>query len=315
MRSSVLAFACLMMLWSPILASGQQRPDFSGDWQAVKDTPSGVAAAPTAVFGDRFAVKQTGQTLLLFRPVRGRPEPFMTTHTLDGAEARIMSPSRTCLGQTGQLVTTAWEGNTLAYTITGSLAAGSTVPTRSGLKYVFSLEKPDTLVIQTTMRTAAAAATTAVATVYKKSSQPVPAANAAQQTTSAAATIAQVEWIAGTWMGKLGTATIEERWTAPSGGSMLAISRTIRNNAMSEFEFLCISERDGTLVYTAMPNAAAPTDFTLTRIDADSATFENPAHDFPKMIRYAKGPGGVLEATISGGPNQKPTTFVFSKQN
>lgn len=83
---------------------------------------------------------------------------------------------------------------------------------------------------------------------------------------------------------------------------------------MSEFEFLCISERDGTLVYTAMPNAAAPTDFTLTRIDAESATFENPAHDFPKMVRYAKRSDGSLEATISGGANQKPTTFVFKKQ-
>jgi hypothetical protein len=63
-----------------------------------------------------------------------------------------------------------------------------------------------------------------------------------------------------------------------------------------------------------MPNAAAPTDFMLTSIDANSATFENPSHDFPKMIRYAKRPDGSMEATISGAANQKPTTFVFKKQ-
>ena len=63
-------------------------------------------------------------------------------------------------------------------------------------------------------------------------------------------------------------------------------SRTLLSNGSAvAFEFLCITERDGGLVYTAMPNAAAPTEFVLTKIDANSATFENPAHDFPKMIR------------------------------
>ena len=52
---------------------------------------------------------------------------------------------------------------------------------------------------------------------------------------------------------------------------------------MSAFEFLCIVERDGGLVYQAMPNGRSPaTDFTLTTIDADNAIFENPAHDYPE---------------------------------
>ena len=316
MRSRIMAIvAGFIMVGSSTTVWGQQQPDFSGSWQAVKDTPSTVAAAPTPVFGERFAMKQTGQTLSLVRPVRGRTQPFVTTHTLDGAENRILLPSRTCLGQSGQIVTTAWEGNTLAYTIAGNLAPGSTTPTKVGIKYAFKLETPDTLVIQTTMRTAATAEPTAVATVYKKTAEPIPAADTTAKQSTAAATIAQVEWIAGTWIGTLGTASIEERWIAPSGGSMLATSRTIRGNAMMEFEFLCISEREGSLVYTAMPNAAPPTDFMLTNITADSATFENPTHDFPKMIRYAKRPDGTLEATISGAANQRPTTFVFKKQN
>jgi len=314
MRSTIGTLTGLVIVFSGSFVWAQQRPDFSGNWQSVKDAPPAVAAAPTPVFGDRFAVKQNGQTLLLFRPVRGRQEPFMTTHPLDGAETRIMLPARTCLGQSGQVVKTAWEGNTLVYTITGNLAPGSTATTAAGLRYAFRLDMPDTLVIQTTMRTGTAAEPVAVATVYKKSAEALPAVDARAKLNSAAATIAQVEWIAGTWIGAQGTATIEERWTSQAGGSMLAVSRTLRAGVMSEFEFLCISERDGTLVYTAMPNAAAPTDFTLTRIDAESATFENPAHDFPKMVRYAKRSDGSLEATISGSANQKPTTFVFKKQ-
>ena len=123
-----------------------------------------------------------------------------------------------------------------------------------------------------------------------------------------------MSWISGVWIGK-GTTTLEERWTPAAGGSMMAVSRTIRDGAMSEFEFLCIVERDGGLVYSAMPNGRTPaTDFTLTKIDADSALFENPAHDYPKMIRYTRRADGALEAMIAGEDGHKPQTFVFKRQ-
>jgi hypothetical protein len=96
---------------------------------------------------------------------------------------------------------------------------------------------------------------------------------------------------------------------------MLGTSRTVRNTAVTAFEFLCIAERGGGLVYSAMPNGRAPaTDFLLTAIDATSATFENPGHDFPKRIKYALRPDGSLEATISGAAKQRTTTFVFTKR-
>ena len=95
---------------------------------------------------------------------------------------------------------------------------------------------------------------------------------------------------------------------------MLAISRTLRNGGMTAFEFLCIVERNGGLVYQAMPNGRQPaTDFTLTKIDGTSLTFENPTHDFPKMIRYTLGADGTLEAVVSGSDAEKPQTFRFKK--
>jgi hypothetical protein len=130
-----------------------------------------------------------------------------------------------------------------------------------------------------------------------------------------AATLDRLQWLSGNWSGGTTASTSEERWTPASGGSMLAVSRTMRSDSVSAFEFLCIAERAGGLVYTAMPNGRTPaTDFTLTAIDDSSATFENPSHDFPKMIRYALKPDGTLEATISGGAGQKPTTFTFKRQ-
>lgn len=95
---------------------------------------------------------------------------------------------------------------------------------------------------------------------------------------------------------------------------MFGVSRTLRKNVLTEFEFLCIVERGGGLVYQAMPNGRSPaTDFTMTHIEANSVTFENPAHDFPKSIRYALRPDGTLEAVVSGAPGSRSLTFTFRR--
>jgi Domain of unknown function (DUF6265) len=124
------------------------------------------------------------------------------------------------------------------------------------------------------------------------------------------ATISRVEWLAGSWQAANGPTTFEERWTTPAGGAMLAVARTIKGDRMVAFEFLRIVERDGGLVYIAQPNGRPPTEFTLTGVTDTSATFENPSHDFPKMIRYAKRADGNLEARVSDG-GQRGETFVF----
>lgn len=126
------------------------------------------------------------------------------------------------------------------------------------------------------------------------------------------ATISDVGWLAGAWQGGDGPMSIEERWTTPAGGAMLAVSRTIKGDRMVAFEFLRIVERNGSLVYIAQPSGRPPTEFALTQVSKESATFENPAHDFPKVIRYAKRSDGGLEARISDG-GQKGETFVFRR--
>ena len=132
----------------------------------------------------------------------------------------------------------------------------------------------------------------------------------AQRDTQARSTITQLAWLAGTWTGGDGPIRFEERWTPPAGGAMLAVSRTLKGDRMVTFEFLRIVERNGALIYIAQPNGRPPTEFTMTAITADSVTFENPMHDFPKMIRYTKHPDGSLEARVSDG-GTKGETFLF----
>jgi hypothetical protein len=138
------------------------------------------------------------------------------------------------------------------------------------------------------------------------------AAAAARQTPQA--TIEDVSWIEGTWISTTGPRTVEERWTPAAGGDMFAVSRTLNSSRLVEFEYLRIVEREGGLVYIAQPNGAPPTDFRLTRLEDKSATFENPAHDFPKVIKYSARPDGSLEASISGGPGQRTSSWVFVRQ-
>ncbi|HUR21730.1 MAG TPA: DUF6265 family protein [Vicinamibacterales bacterium] len=295
-----------------------QPPNLTGTWLATKDTPATMAPAPSAVFGERFGLRQEGKNLALIRPVRGRATALTVVFPLDGSETTVLSPSRPCMGQSGQVITMAWESDVLRYLIVGTVAPGASSPTRSPTPfgYRFRSISAEKLVIETTMRDAASGEVRAIGTVYQRSTEALPEIPPAPPKTPpvAPAKIAQVSWIAGDWINVTGTGSIEERWSTGAGGGMIATSRTLRGDVMTAFEFLCISERDGTLVYTAMPNAGTATDFTLTKVDADSATFENPAHDFPKMIRYAKRADGGLDATISGAAGSRPTTFSFKRK-
>jgi len=134
------------------------------------------------------------------------------------------------------------------------------------------------------------------------------------QTRPRRATIAEVAWLAGTWVSVDGARTVEEHWTPPAGGVMLAVSRTIASGRLSEFEFLQIVERDGRLVYVAQPNGRPPTEFPMTRLEPTSVTFENPEHDFPTMIRYTARADGTLVASIAGTAGKGERSWVFLRQ-
>ena len=309
------------------VGAAQQRPDMSGTWVATKDAPAALAAAPAPVFGPQFALRQDGQALTVVRRVRDAH--VAASYTLDGSEVRNRIPGGLCMADSESVERAAWDGNGIVLTAVGSVPPGGGAMTALNVRRVLRLESPDTLIVEGTMRDNAQATSRAVATVYKRYRGPgardsglgirdepgeamaVPAA-AAPAVEKTPATIAQVAWMSGGWATSSGS---DERWTTPAGGSMLAVARTLRNGVMSAFEFLCVVERGGTLVYQAMPNGRMPaTDFTLTRIEPASATFENPAHDFPKMIRYTLLPGGTLEAVVGGDPKQKALTFLFKRQ-
>ncbi|MCA9306681.1 MAG: DUF6265 family protein [Phycisphaerales bacterium] len=135
--------------------------------------------------------------------------------------------------------------------------------------------------------------------------------------TPAQATIDDIAWLSGAWTGTRGSEnqiSIEERWSPPLGGSMLATSRTVSRGSLRAFEYLRILRRDTGLVYIAQPNGGTPTEFVLTELTDTRAVFENPRHDFPQRITYNLAPEGQLTATIGYINGGTPRTFEFTRE-
>lgn len=130
------------------------------------------------------------------------------------------------------------------------------------------------------------------------------------------AAIGDVAWMAGAWLGtKSSGSSIEERWSPPLGGAMLAVSRTVNTSGqMSAFEYLRIVERDGGLVYIAQPGGKPPTEFVLTEISTTRAVFLNPRHDYPKRIAYELTPDGGLIATVGQIKGGTPQRYEFKRE-
>ena len=299
-----------------VAIGAQQRPDFSGGWVASKETPEGVTAALAAPFGARFWIDQKGNVITMIRPVRDTAR--FTIHKGDGAEITTRTPAAMCLGESSSTTSMIWDGNNLVHRIHSTTPAGSTtpIPTTEVNRHVFKKLSADRIQVEAMMRIGRPEPDL-VGMIYTRTTDPPPPPPPAPiDVKTTPATLARLNWLGGNWSGMQGTSSIEERWTPASGGAMFAISRTVGSNgAVTAFEYLCVAERAGSLVYTAMPNGRSPaTDFALTAVDDKSATFENPKHDFPKSIRYALQPDGTLQATISGEAGQRATTFTFKKQ-
>jgi hypothetical protein len=305
------SFAILSVLGAG--PSARQRPSFTGTWVASSDTPKALEKATVPALGPRFALRLDGNMLIMQRP--HFDDTMRGTFTLDGSETRVRQPGRPCMGDSTSIESVAWDGNAIVFRRLGSVAPGTTAVRPANARGVFRLESADTLIIELDVPAQADRPARVTGTVYKRSAEtlPDPAPIPAVQHTPA--TIADVAWIGTTWMGTTSTSSVEERWTPPASGTMLALARSVRGDQIASFEYLCIAERYGTLAYFAMPNGRTPgTPFTLSQLTADSVTFENPANSFPKVIRYRRLPDGSLETTVSGANNERAQTVVLKPQ-
>lgn len=304
-------FVVLAVIGSALAtANAQPQSTLTGTWVATKDAPAGIGMAPSAVFGDRLALEMSGDTVVLTRPVRGNVNSLAMTFPMNGTEVASVQTGRPCFGDAIQTNVVTRQGPGFDFVISGNTPPGGAT-TKLAITYKFRPEG-DKLVVESTMREAAGPKQ--VGTVYRRTTDALPPPLKGPNVTVAPATIESINWLVGDWAGTVGTNNVEERWMAPAGGAMIGNSRTTRATSMVEFEFLCIAQRAGGLVYTAMPNGGGMTDFLSTKVSADSITFENPGHDFPKAIVYTKRADGGVDVAVTGAPGQRALTYSFKKK-
>jgi hypothetical protein len=110
-----------------------------------------------------------------------------------------------------------------------------------------------------------------------------------------------VGWLAGCWEGTLQNGALyEELWLPPRGGTLVGLARMTRGDQVLSFEFMTITQDQGTLVYSAQPSGRPPTHFRAIGVNAREVVFENPDHDFPHRIIYRHTPPNELFARIEG---------------
>lgn len=122
-----------------------------------------------------------------------------------------------------------------------------------------------------------------------------------------------LSWLSGHWRSEGDGRVSEEIWTAPEGGIMLGVGRSLRDGQARGFEFLMISFGEET-VYHAQPGGRPPVRFTLVESSDSHAVFENPEHDFPQRITYRRE-GGELHAAISDLAGERSFAWSWTRRD
>ena len=125
--------------------------------------------------------------------------------------------------------------------------------------------------------------------------------------------VERLNWLTGCWRFNAGPRTVTEYWLPPSGGMMMAMSRTVSHGKVVEYEFIVLRPGTKGLEYVAKPSGQAEAVFTSTSIGSREVVFENPSHDFPTRITYRRTGEGLL-AAIGGTMNGQPRTIEFKYQ-
>ncbi len=107
-------------------------------------------------------------------------------------------------------------------------------------------------------------------------------------------------WLAGCWEVSTGELVIEEQWMAVRGGTMIGMSRTVREGELAGYELLRLHEGRSGWVYEAHPSGQPTASFRSSEITDTSIVFSNPHHDFPQTIAYMRISSDSLLAWIAG---------------
>lgn len=122
--------------------------------------------------------------------------------------------------------------------------------------------------------------------------------------------VKDLAWMAGCWAATGADAGSEEHWLAPAGGTLLGISRTVKNGKTVTHEFMQIRETENGVVFIASPANQKTAEFRMISLEGKRVVFENPEHDFPQRVIYELRDGNLV-GRIEGTRNGKKRAFDY----
>lgn len=280
--------------------SRSELSQLDGEWIYVADrtegrTPEQMGPPMSSKFSMR--VEDGGAAVVLNGHGSGHQDVRIA---LDGSVTEIKEP-KTISRYSGN-----WKDKTFSYEVSFERLGN---PTSEGIKSIKRsfLPTPDGLVVTVSVDPKVVSDSTGVYRQAKDIEMPTPAK----------ASIGELGWLSGAWVGTRNTGAInEERWSPPLGGAMLAVSRSVNTSGkMFAFEYLRVVERDGGLVYVAQPGGKPPTEFVLIELTKSRAIFANPRHDYPKRIVYELSENGMLSTTVGYMIGGTPRRSEYTRES
>ncbi len=139
---------------------------------------------------------------------------------------------------------------------------------------------------------------------------------------AAKATVDQLSWVAGAWTGTLGERTIEQHWSAPLAGSIIAMYRSIQANKPTLYELLAIEPEGDGVVLRIKHFAPGPglvgqeakdesQNNQLVKIEDRVAVFEGGTAASPTRITFRSPDPSTLNITVERQRNGAPVATEF----
>jgi len=124
----------------------------------------------------------------------------------------------------------------------------------------------------------------------------------------------KLRWLEGTWKRDSSRGPVYERWRVLSDHIFEGESwRESSSGERRHGEALLLVEMGGDVFYIPKPaENPYPVAFKLTEISAEQVVFDNPEHDFPTRIGYARKDDATLTVWIEGpGGGDEPKRIEF----
>ena len=142
----------------------------------------------------------------------------------------------------------------------------------------------------------------------------------------AAASVEQLAWIAGAWNGTLGDRIIEQHWSKPLAGSIVAMYRSVQQDKVTLYELLAI-EQEGTGVVLRIKHFAPGAglagreakdqsiDHELISLEGRAAVFQGVDPASPTRVTFRSPDANTLNITVERTRDGKTvaTEFRYSR--